>query len=71
MRNASSVKDRLKNYAKKTGRTVQDIFTVYLRGRQENAHLYRWVMNRRISRAFIFEHVFAFPGKSCYNIFSR
>lgn len=30
MKNASSVKDRLKSYAKKTGRTVQDIFTVYI-----------------------------------------
>lgn len=29
MRNASSVKDRLKNYAKKSGRTVQDALTVY------------------------------------------
>lgn len=30
MRNASSVKDRLKNYAKKSGRTVQDVLTVYI-----------------------------------------
>ena len=30
MRNASSVKDRLKNYAKRTGRTVQDALTVYI-----------------------------------------
>ena len=30
MRNASSVKDRLKNYAKKSGRTVQDALTVYI-----------------------------------------
>lgn len=30
MRNASSVKDRLRNYAKKSGRTVQDVFTVYI-----------------------------------------
>lgn len=30
MKNASSVKDRLRNYAKKDGRTVQDIFTIYI-----------------------------------------
>lgn len=30
MRNASSVKDRLKNYAKKSGRTVQNALTVYI-----------------------------------------
>ncbi len=30
MRNATSVKERLKNYAKKNNRIVQDIFTVYV-----------------------------------------
>ena len=30
MSNVASVKDRLKNYAKKSGRTVQDVFTVYV-----------------------------------------
>ncbi len=30
MRNATSVKERLKNYAKKNDRIVQDIFTVYV-----------------------------------------
>ena len=31
----------------------------YQRGRRENAHLYRWVMNRRFSRAF-FERMAVF-----------
>jgi len=30
MRNATSVKERLKNYAKANGRTVQDVFTIYV-----------------------------------------
>lgn len=30
MRNAASVKERLKNYAKAAGRTVQDVFTIYV-----------------------------------------
>ena len=30
MRSVASVKDRLRNYAKKSGRTVQDVFTVYV-----------------------------------------
>lgn len=30
MRNATSVKERLKNYAKKNNRIVQDVFTVYV-----------------------------------------
>ena len=30
MSSVASVKDRLKNYAKKSGRTVQDVFTVYI-----------------------------------------
>ena len=30
MRNAASVKERLKNYAKNNNRIVQDIFTVYV-----------------------------------------
>ena len=30
MSSVSSVKDRLRNYAKKSGRTVQDVFTVYV-----------------------------------------
>ena len=30
MRNATSVKERLKNYAKKNNRVAQDIFTVYV-----------------------------------------
>ena len=30
MRNAESVKVRLKNYAKKNNRVVQDVFTVYV-----------------------------------------
>lgn len=30
MKNVSSIKDRLKNYAKQSGRTVQDIFTIYI-----------------------------------------
>lgn len=30
MKNATSVKDRLKNYAKEHNRIVQDIFTVYV-----------------------------------------
>ena len=30
MKNVSSIKDRLKNYAKQSGRTVQGIFTIYI-----------------------------------------
>ncbi|MBQ9328970.1 MAG: nucleotidyl transferase AbiEii/AbiGii toxin family protein [Solobacterium sp.] len=30
MKNAASVKERLKNYAKKNNRIVQDIFTIYV-----------------------------------------
>ena len=30
MSNVASVKARLKNLAKKTGRTVQDVFTIYI-----------------------------------------
>lgn len=30
MRSVASIKDRLKNYAKASGRTVQDVFTVYI-----------------------------------------
>jgi len=30
MRSVASIKDRLKNYAKASGRTDQDVFTVYI-----------------------------------------
>ena len=30
MRSVASVKDRLKNYAQKSGRTFQDVLTVYV-----------------------------------------
>ncbi len=40
MRSAASVKDRLKNYAQKSGRTFQDVLTVSKRLIAENRKAY-------------------------------